>query len=82
MIARKSDHAAHLIHVQSESQHDRVSDIARIGWPGRDRGVGRILMSAEIIRFTSRIYYTHFGQIDRDNSGYIRQLSDAFSASA
>ena len=63
MIARKSDHAAHLIHVQSESQHDRVSDIARIGWPGRDRGVGRILMSAEIIRFTSRIYYTHFGKL-------------------
>jgi hypothetical protein len=31
--------------------HDRVSDIARIGRPGRDRGVGGIFVSAEIIQF-------------------------------
>jgi hypothetical protein len=31
--------------------HDRVSDIARIGRPGRDRGVGGNFMSAEIIQF-------------------------------
>jgi hypothetical protein len=36
---------------QRESQHDRVSDLARLGRPGRDRGVGGIVMSAEIIRF-------------------------------
>lgn len=31
--------------------HDRVSDIARIGRPGRDRGMGGIVVSAEIIQF-------------------------------
>jgi hypothetical protein len=31
--------------------HDRVSDIARIGRPGRDRGVGGNFVSAEIIQF-------------------------------
>jgi hypothetical protein len=35
----------------SEDQHDRVSDIALTGWSGRDRGVGGILLSAEIIQF-------------------------------
>ena len=34
-----------------EVSHDRLSDIARIGRPGRDRGVGRIFVSAEIIQF-------------------------------
>lgn len=31
-------------------QHDRISDLARIGRPGRDRGMGGIVVSAEIIR--------------------------------
>ena len=35
-------------------QHDRVSDSARISRAGRDRAVGRILVSAEIIRFIAR----------------------------
>jgi len=39
-----------LIHIE-RGQHDRVSDLARIGRPGRDRGVGGIVVSAEIIRF-------------------------------
>jgi hypothetical protein len=34
--------------------HDRVSDIALIGRPDRDRGVGGPLMSAEIIQFAPR----------------------------
>lgn len=37
-----------------EGQHDRVSDIAGIGWSGRDRGVGGIFVSASIIRFIPR----------------------------
>src|SRR2546423_14562515 len=32
-------------------RHDRISDIARLGWSGRDRGVGGIFVSAEIIHF-------------------------------
>jgi hypothetical protein len=32
-------------------RHDRISDIARIGRPGRDRGVGGNFVSAEIIQF-------------------------------
>ena len=35
-------------------QHDRVSDIALIGRPDRDRGVGGPLMSAKIIQFVPR----------------------------
>ena len=35
-------------------QHDRVSDIALIGRPDRNRGVERTLMSAEIIQFVPR----------------------------
>ena len=35
-------------------QHDRVSDIALIGRPDRDRGAGGTLMSAEIIQFVPR----------------------------
>jgi hypothetical protein len=35
-------------------QHDRVPDIALIGRPDRDRGVGGTLMSAEIIQFAPR----------------------------
>jgi hypothetical protein len=35
-------------------QHDRVSDIALIGRPDRDRGVGGTLMSAKIIQFAPR----------------------------
>jgi hypothetical protein len=31
------------------SRHDRVFDIALIGRPGRHRGVGGIIVSAEII---------------------------------
>jgi hypothetical protein len=34
--------------------HDRVSDSARIGRPGRDRGVGGIFVSAEILRLIAR----------------------------
>ena len=34
--------------------HDRVPDIALIGRPDRDRGVGGPLMSAEIIQFVPR----------------------------
>jgi len=35
-------------------QHDCVSDIALIGRPDRDRGVGGTLMSAKIIQFAPR----------------------------
>jgi hypothetical protein len=35
-------------------QHDRVSDIARIGRPRRHRGVGGIFVSAEIVQFIPR----------------------------
>jgi hypothetical protein len=34
--------------------HDRVSDIALIGGPDRDRGLGGTLMSAKIIQFAPR----------------------------
>ena len=34
--------------------HDRVPDIALIGRPDRNRGVGGPFMSAEIIQFASR----------------------------
>jgi hypothetical protein len=36
------------------NQYDRVSDIARTGWPGCDRRVGGTFVSAEIIRFMPR----------------------------
>ena len=32
-------------------QHDRISDLARLSWIGRHRGMGGIFMSAEIIQF-------------------------------
>jgi len=48
--APPSEPSADLIHIE-RGQHDRVSDLARIGRPGRDRGVGGIVVSAEIIRF-------------------------------
>jgi hypothetical protein len=35
-------------------QHDRVSDIALIGRPDRNRGVGGSFMSARIIQFAPR----------------------------
>jgi hypothetical protein len=35
-------------------QHDRVSDIALIGRPDRDRGLGGAFMSAKIIQFAPR----------------------------
>ena len=35
-------------------QHDRVSDIALIGRPDRDRGVGGSFMSSKIIQFAPR----------------------------
>ena len=35
-------------------QHDRVSDIALIGRPDRNRGVGGSFMSAKIIQFAPR----------------------------
>ena len=35
-------------------QHDRVSDIALMGRPDRDRGVGGSFMSAKIIQFVPR----------------------------
>jgi len=34
--------------------HDRMSDLARTGRPGRDRSVGGIFVSAEIIPFIAR----------------------------
>ena len=34
--------------------NDGVSDFARIGRPGRDRGVGGIVVSAETIQFIRR----------------------------
>ena len=37
-----------------ENQHDRVFDLARVGQSGCDRGVGGILVSAEIIQFIRR----------------------------
>jgi hypothetical protein len=37
--------------VSKEVRDDRLSDLARIGWPGHDRGVGGIFVSAEIIQF-------------------------------
>ena len=48
-----SDHAAHSLH-SIRGLHDRVFDIARIGWLDRDRGVGGIFVSAEIIQFIAR----------------------------
>jgi len=36
---------------QGKKPYDRLSDFAGIGRPGRHRGVGRIVMSAEIILF-------------------------------
>jgi hypothetical protein len=47
-------HAASFNSPQKGVWHDSVSDNARIGRPGRDRGVGGIFMSAEIIRFIPR----------------------------
>jgi hypothetical protein len=35
-------------------QHDRVSDIALIGRPDRDRGLGGSFMSAKIVQFVPR----------------------------
>ena len=43
--------------------HDRVSDIALIGRPDRDRGVGGVFVSAEIIRFIRGPKH-HRGQTD------------------
>jgi hypothetical protein len=41
----------HILIPIERSMHDRVSDIARPGRPGRDRGVGGNFVSAEIIQF-------------------------------
>jgi hypothetical protein len=47
-------HATHLVPAKWRDPYDRVSDIAFTDGLDRDRGVGRILMSAEIIRFNLR----------------------------
>jgi hypothetical protein len=41
----------HILFRSSEAWHDRVSDFPRIGRPGRDRRLGGIVVSAEIIQF-------------------------------
>ena len=57
-MTRESGHAAHLISdpettISKEgARHDRISDLARLGWPDRDRIMGGIFVSAEIIPFT------------------------------
>src|SRR5260221_2651925 len=39
---------------EERGQYDRISDITRIDWPRRHRGVGGIFVSAEIIHFMAR----------------------------
>jgi hypothetical protein len=51
-LFRKSDRAVH-VHPR-RGQHDRLSDIARAGWLGRDRGVGGTRVSAAFFRLISR----------------------------
>jgi hypothetical protein len=59
-MTRESGHAAHLISdletttSKEAARHDRISDFACIGGPDRDRIMGEIFVSAEIIPFTSR----------------------------
>jgi len=59
-MTRESGHAAHLTPdpetttSKEGARHDRVSDLARLGWPDRDRIMGGIFVSAEIIPFTPR----------------------------
>jgi len=53
MIA-SGGHAASFNSPQKGVRHDRVFDFARFGRPGRDRSVGGVFMSAEIIRFIPR----------------------------
>ena len=59
-MTRESGHAAHLIPdletttSKEGARHDHVSDLARLGWPDRDRIMGGIFVSAEIIPFTPR----------------------------
>jgi hypothetical protein len=57
-MTRESGHAAHFVHVSFEredgARQDRISDLARIGWPDRDRIMGGIFVSAEINPFIPR----------------------------
>jgi hypothetical protein len=59
-MTRESGHAAYLISdpetttSKQGARHDSVSDFARFGWPDRDRIMGGIFVSAEIIPFTPR----------------------------
>ncbi len=41
----------HILFRSSEAWDDRVSDFARLGRSGRDRYVGGVVVSAEIIQF-------------------------------
>jgi hypothetical protein len=52
-LFRKSDQAAHGSSTE-RGQHDRLSDIACAGWPGRDRRVGGTRVSAAFFRLISR----------------------------
>lgn len=51
---RASDFYQAIANPREAGRHDRVSDIARTGRPGRDRAVGGIFVSAEIIPFIPR----------------------------
>jgi hypothetical protein len=59
-MTRESGHAAHLISdpetttSREGARNDSVSDLARLGWPDRDRIMGGFFVSAEIIPFTPR----------------------------
>jgi hypothetical protein len=44
----------HILFTPERGRHDRVFDLAGFGGADRDRGVGGIFMSAEIIQFIPR----------------------------
>src|SRR6266403_5674747 len=61
---------------QRKSPHDRVSDSARIGGGGRDRGVGGVFVSAEIVTFSFANPRARHLSGSRERSGADRSPSE------